>query len=448
MKKSTRFKRELVEGKILVNSKKRFKKARKNFKKNFCNFFRKGIPGFFEGLRKKIDRGIGELTRRIYSRRVEVVPNRLFFTTFNGAYNCNQKYITKELIKQEVPVEIYWGVTKDQIKKRNKDGIPDEVELVERYSFKYFKALASSKIWFDNALCCVWKYIPKKKNQIYVETWHGSMGLKRISKADIKDKHWLRKAKLCGKNVDCCISNSTFETQVFRETYFPKNEIFEFGHARNDILFDDTDKAELKEKIFKRYNLSFEKGTLVDSVQDTHVCLYAPTFRDDKSQDFADINYKKLLEALREKYGGEWKIFKRFHYKDKRTKNKKVKNVVNVTSYPDMQELMLIADIGITDYSSWICDFVLTGKPGFIYATDLEKYNNLRGFYYPLEETPFPIATNNNEMIENVLNFDDDEYQEKREEFLAARGSKEDGHAAERIVDYVKEILKNSESEN
>ena len=65
----------------------------------------------------------------------------------------------------------------------------------------------------------------------------------------------------------------------------------------------------------------------------------------------------------------------------------------------------------------------------------------LRGLYYPLEETPFPIATNNDELIENVLNFDDEEYQQKREQFLIDRGSKEDGHAAEKIVDLVKDVL-------
>ena len=399
------------------------------------------IKKFFDNQRKNIDKGIGEFSRRMYCKKVEVVPNRLFFTTFNGTYNCNQKYITKEIVKQNLPVEIYWGVTKDQIKKRKKDGIPDEVILVEKYSFDYFKALASSKFWFDNALCCVWKYIPKKKSQIYIETWHGSMGLKKISKDDVADKHWLKKAKICGREVNCCISNSAFETQVFRETYFKKNKIMELGHARNDILFDESAKAALKEKIFERYNLSIEKGTLVDSVQNTHVCLYAPTFRDDKNIDFFDIDFKRLLEALREKYGGEWKIFKRFHFHDRKKKNKKIKDTVNVTSYPDMQELLMVADIGITDYSSWICDFVLTGRPGFIYANDLAEYNNLRGLYYPLEETPFPIATNNDELIENVLNFDDEEYQQKREQFLIDRGSKEDGHAAEKIVDLVKDVL-------
>ena len=441
MKKSTRIKREIIEGKYLVNSKKRRKKFREKIHKSIVDFFQVKMKSFFDNRRQNIDKRIGKFARKLYYKRVEVVPNRLFFSTFNGVYNCNQKYITKELLKQDVPVEIYWGVTKDQIKKRKKEGIPEEVNLVERYTFQYFKALASSKFWFDNALSCVWKYIPKKKNQIYIETWHGSMGLKKISKEDITDEHWLKKAKLCGKLVDYCISNSTFETQVFRETHFPKNEILEFGHARNDILFDETDKAELKEKIFKRYNLSIAKGTLVDSVQDTHVCLYAPTFRDDKSFDYFDMKFPKILEALREKYGGEWKLFTRFHFKDRRRNYKKTKNVVNVTSYSDIQELMLIADVGITDYSSWICDFVLTGKPGLIYATDFEKYNSSRGLYYPLEETPFPIATNNDELIENILNFDDDEYQKKREEFLTARGCKEDGHAAERIVELVKELM-------
>ena len=115
--------------------------------------------------------------------------------------------------------------------------------------------------------------------------------------------------------------------------------------------------------------------------------------------------------------------------------------VIDVTGYPDMQELMTIADIAITDYSSWIYDFVLQRRPGFIFATDIELYNNERGFCYPLETTPFAIATNNEQLMQNVLAFDQDAYLEKVEEFLQDKGCMEDGHASERTVDKVLEMM-------
>ena len=104
-------------------------------------------------------------------------------------------------------------------------------------------------------------------------------------------------------------------------------------------------------------------------------------------------------------------------------------------------ELMLLADIAITDYSSWIYDFVLTRKPGFIYATDLEQYDNERGFYYKLETTPFAIAKNNRELVNNIQNFDMDAYQAKVEEFLQGKGCVEDGKASYRVVEKIKEII-------
>ena len=105
-----------------------------------------------------------------------------------------------------------------------------------------------------------------------------------------------------------------------------------------------------------------------------------------------------------------------------------------------MQELLAVADAGITDYSSWAFDYVLTGRPLFIYATDLDQYDQVRGFYYPLEETPFPIAKSKEELDTNIRSFDDESYQIKVDEFLKGKECMDDGHASERIVDLIKEV--------
>ena len=131
---------------------------------------------------------------------------------------------------------------------------------------------------------------------------------------------------------------------------------------------------------------------------------------------------------------------KRYHFKTKNARKNSVETdrIISATAYPDIQELIVAADVGITDYSSWICDLVLTQKPGFIYAPDLKAYDSERGFYYPLEETPFPIAETNEELAERIRNFDPALYEQKRQEFLKARGCKEDGHATEKIVEIIK----------
>ena len=115
--------------------------------------------------------------------------------------------------------------------------------------------------------------------------------------------------------------------------------------------------------------------------------------------------------------------------------------MLDANEYPDIQELMMAIDLGITDYSSWICDYVLRYKPGLLYVPDIDNYDQNRGFYYPLEETPFPICRSNEELEEAVLGFDTEKYEKRTEEYLKARGCIDDGKASERIVDMLEGIV-------
>lgn len=83
---------------------------------------------------------------------------------------------------------------------------------------------------------------------------------------------------------------------------------------------------------------------------------------------------------------------------------------------------------------------MLTRRPLFIYATDLDQYDQGRGFYYPLTETPFSISQNTDELSENILAFDDGAYQARIDDFLAKKECVDDGHASERIVGLIKQV--------
>ena len=97
----------------------------------------------------------------------------------------------------------------------------------------------------------------------------------------------------------------------------------------------------------------------------------------------------------------------------------------------------------ISDYSSCMFDFMLTRRPCFIYAEDIARYNDERGFYYPLEATPFPVATNNEELKRNILNFDNEKYVKEVDKFLEEKGCIDDGNASKKVV----EIIKNKEGQ-
>lgn len=172
---------------------------------------------------------------------------------------------------------------------------------------------------------------------------------------------------------------------------------------------------------------------------------HLPTFRNNDDADIFDLDHSRFLDALQERFGGEWVLLNRYHMKTKRAKKgfgkvmAEDERLLSATAYPDIQELMVAADVGVTDYSSWICDFMLTGRPAFLYTPDLKDYDQERGFYYPLSDTPFPIAESNDEMEANVLAFDQNAYDTKNRQFLEDRGCKEQGTAAKEIVEIIKQ---------
>lgn len=358
----------------------------------------------------------------------KVKSNKVMFMTFNHTYMCNPKYICQELLRQELPLDIVWVVKAGQPSQ-----VPEGVRTVTYGTFAYLKELVTAKVWVDNAFGFTWNpFPPKKKGQFYIQTWHGSMGLKRIGTENVNNKRWSFAARANSRWVDLCISNSSFETDVFRQTHWPDNRIEELGHARNDIFFlDDGAKAEIARRVRLHFGIAEGKK----------IALYAPTFRNDDTTACYDMDYSRFLNALEERFGGQWVLLSRYHMKTLKAREAQISDprIISATAYPDIQELMVAADVGVTDYSSWICDFVLTGRPGFLYAPDLVIYDRERGFYYPLEQTPFPIAQTNEELSANILSFDAQQYAAKQEIFLQARGCKESGTAARKIAKIIQQ---------
>ena len=209
--------------------------------------------------------------------------------------------------------------------------------------------------------------------------------------------------------------------------------MLKFGHARNDILFEKEKFQQLRQEVAEYFNVDTDKKLL----------LYAPTFRDSGDVSCFNINYEALKKSLEEKYGGEWIILVRLHYKNRKGAAAFYPNewLKDAGTYPDMQKLIAVADFGITDYSSWAYDYVLTRRPMVLYAPDVSNYQKGRGLYYPLEETPFSIARNNKELHEAIRNYDDAVYQSDVDAFLEARGCYEQGTAAKQVVEKIKEIM-------
>ena len=396
--------------------------------KKIINAIKEGT--FFEKVFHKINVNVKKVVRKIIIKNVKIDPKKVIFITFQGKYTCNPKAIAEEFIRRGDDYKLIWVVRKEDL--NEKDKFPSELKLVVRGSIEFYKELASAKYIIENANDTVYMKYNKSKGQVIIQTWHGSLGFKRLD--NVKNESWVAKADELGSETDYIVSNSDFENMVYRTSYWKETEILEYGHARNDILLNKTKYNKTNKKVREYYNIG----------KNTKILLYAPTFRDDLDAKTYNLDYAKLLEAVKEKFGGNWVLMVRFHFKLRNVdfSDDLSDNIINATDYYDMQELLCAADIGITDYSSWLCDFVLTDKPGFIYCNDMDKYVDERGFYYPLSETPFPISKTNEEFYNNIINFDAKKYEKKRQDFLKKRGCYEKGNASKRIVDKIYELNK------
>ncbi|MCM1251499.1 MAG: CDP-glycerol glycerophosphotransferase family protein [Clostridium sp.] len=240
---------------------------------------------------QSMDEFMGTVLRFILFSGVEINRKRIVFATFQNTYTCNCKYIAQELLKRKLDYEIIFIVDKICFDNKDLSAVPEGVKLVKRDSFESFFALATAHFWVDNALNCIWKAMPKKRGQIYLNTWHGSLGIKKLD----GDAKWKKIAGKGNKLIDFFITNSEFEEDVFKNSFFPDVNCLRYGHPRNDMFFDAERMLEMKWKVYAHYGIDENAKTV----------LYAPTFRDDKNDINAiKINCKTLLNSLKSVSGG------------------------------------------------------------------------------------------------------------------------------------------------
>lgn len=357
---------------------------------------------------------------------VPVNNKKILFFPFNGTYYCNLKYIYESLKNTDKKFDVIWI-----LEGKSSLNLPKNITTCKANSIKFFwHALTSKCILFN---CGFKNYMYKRRKQVYIETWHGGGAYKKVSKVakDTEDQ-FLRKRRMDAlNNIDYVISSSKAFTKAFTEdTEISKARFCSFGMPRNDIFFNKPKIDIVKKKVKDYYSLNNEK-----------IIIYAPTFRDNSFNN--DLDFSELLETLKNKYKSDFVLFLRCHPHVANNifdKCHYVKNIVDVSQYSDMQELLCAADVLITDYSSCMWDFSLMFRPCFIYANDIENYEGERNFHTPMSEWPFPIATNNEELKRNIINFDETNYIQAVENHHKALGSYEDGQASERVCKLIEEI--------
>lgn len=376
--------------------------------------------GFF-GLKVKYKR------RKLSQRAIN--PKKVVFYSFTQSFACNPKYILKELMKLDSSLDFVW-ITKGAPK--NADGFPKNVRVVSSLD-DALEELNTAKVIITNDRLSYYldRGYEKREGQFLINTWHGSLGIKITGndRTDISNLDRIRN-DWDAKNYDLLISNGTYSTELNKRILPGCNRIAEVGLPRNDILFNTS-------------NSEFRAAYKIP--QHVRIALYAPTWRESKDTNCFNLNASDLIRSLEQRFGGEWIFCVRMHPRVKAKPDGC--GVVDVSSWADIQEIMIESDVMITDYSSCIYDFVLTKRPGFIFATDRAEYDNTRGLYYRLEETPFPIAENQAELEQNILCFDEAKYLQNVASFLNGKGCREDGNASAKVALFLANFLKTGEQD-
>ncbi len=386
-----------------------------------------------------------------------VKSNRISICTFEGkgGFGCNPKYIVEELHRRNCSCEFVWFV--NDMRKE----FPDYIRKVPNTLWSRAYWLSTSKIWIDNyrkpyGTC-------KRRQQYYLNTNHYTIAMKCTGMW--RGEGFSKMAYLVSKNdsdmIDDIVIDSKWCEDSFCESMVYGGSYLKTGMPRCDVLYGDRSK----------YHVKFCKKH--DIPVDAKVLMFAPTFResakDGKRSVYSEIwtiDFKRLIMGMEKRFGGKWYLCIRVHPQlapsFREYKNEEIQErLIDESQADDMYEIMAGMDAYITDYSSAMFEAGFAGIPVFIYADDIEKYAHDRGSLMwnmtsdPLDYVtnnkvmtpeidavlPFPIARDNEELEDIILNFDEKTYMERIRRLMKNTELTFDGKASIRIADELESIM-------
>jgi len=344
------------------------------------------------------------LTKTVYKQLFKLLgmfpakKKLVMFESFLGKQYSDNPRAIYEYLKENYPeYQMYWSIDKKFI--HNFEG--KDLNIIKRFSVKWLFTMSRARFWVTNSRMPLW--IPKPRNTVYLQTWHGTP-LKRLA-ADMDEVHmpgtttqkykenFLKEAS----NWDYLVSPNGYSTEIFRRAFGFQKEMIESGYPRNDFLYDSNNHEEIK-KIKETYGIPLNKK----------IILYAPTWRDD--QFYGKGKYKfdldLDLDLLRNKMGDDYIVILRMHYlvAENFDLSPYTGFAFDFSNHEDIRELYLISDILITDYSSVFFDYANLKRPMIFYVYDIDTYRDkLRGFYFDFEkQAPGPLVKTTEEVISTI----------------------------------------------
>ena len=385
---------------------------------------------------------IRKINYKISSFGVKVDEKTLLFCCFNGkSYSCSPKAIYEYMINTDEfkDYKFIWAFS-DEKKYKNLEKNKN-TSVVKIRTKEYKKCLAKAKYWIFNYK--IPDFLYPKKNQIFVQCWHGTP-LKRLG-CDLEHFDNVlntidgikKRYKIEASKFTYFISPSKFASEKFISAWNLKeigkeNIIVEEGYPRNDFLFNYKEKD--VQQIRKKLGIENDNRKII---------LYAPTYRSDQHQTGLGYVYKEEIDfkKMEGKFGKEYLILFRPHYfiANSFDFDKYKGFVYNVANIDDINELYIISDILITDYSSVFFDYANLKRPMIFFMYDLEHYKNeSNGFYIDLNELPGPIVETQEDLEKSIEDVDFNIGSSKKyKEFNEKYNYLDDGNASKRVIEKV-----------
>lgn len=364
---------------------------------------------------------------------VPIKKNRVMLVNdLSYKYADNSKFVAEYLDKEfhgkfELVISVKNPENYENLRHRG-------MKVVKFNSLSYFYLSLTSKVFLTNS--GGFSYLPMRKSQYVINTWHGGGAYKKCGTDMYNDTEMFRKdLRLQGDHTSVFMSTcKRFSDVISKSMLVPREVFWEVGMPRNDMLIHGNEQ--LRQEVRTKLGLKDEEKLI----------LFAPTYRkinDNYFKDSVAISYgvdtKRVCTAMEHRFGGKWRFAMRYHPCVVNRGDMEDIGVMDLTDYEDMQELMLAADAMINDFSSSMWDFMLTGRPSFLFAVDLDHYVATTEVYTPVSEWPFPSSVNNDELEKNILEFDEETYAAACKRHYDSLGGSETGKATQLVCERIYE---------
>jgi CDP-glycerol glycerophosphotransferase len=358
----------------------------------------------------------------------EPLRDSVVYLSFQGRqYSDSPRAIHEELVRRDAPLEHFWVVRDGRCE------VPPTATVLRDGSREFHAAIARARYVVTNDHFP--DFFTRRPEQTCLQTWHGTplkrLGLDVAGQRRVTRRRFERRWEHQVENWQYVLSPNRFSTPILQRAYAIEGEMLETGYPRVDVLAQP-DHAAAGDELRRRIGVP----------EGVRTVLYAPTYRDhvrDRRGRYR-LDVRLDIDRLRAAVGEDTVIlFRKHHYIADRVPETDDGFVRDVSSYPDGTELMLAADVLLTDYSSMMVDFANTGRPMLFYTYDLDAYRDeIRGFYLDFMETvPGPLLSTTDEVIAALRDLDGVRaaYAARYAAFAAMFCELDDGLASARVVD-------------